>query len=168
MKPDLSAGELKSAAEELGLELSISSAYRTLAEFEKYKTVENSEVRCLRVVSEVLQSCPAREHLSAKQILERVSGEENSPHVSTIYRVLERLSQVGLISVMRKGRQNYYEWRSEDQPHGHLTCIECGETIEFEQESLDDFARKVCDRVGYEFSYMEFLIRSVCSPCRQK
>ena len=60
-------------------------------------------------------------HLSAEEIGERVSGA--SP--ATVYRSLERLSEMGLIRRVSCGRKGAL-WEAARHPHVHLVCRECG------------------------------------------
>lgn len=158
---------MRRRAEEAGLQLTLLSAYRTLRAFRDSKgKLEQSETRCLKEVSSILQDADPGEHLTAGQILERANDRNLSLHLATIYRVLARLSTLGLVLAIDRGRQKLYEWKREDSHHGHLTCIRCGKTIEFHQDYLDELGRQISNRFGYNFARMEFIVRSLCAMCR--
>lgn len=164
-EPGLQAAELIEKMQLQGVKLTRSSAYRHIAKFREGTSLAESEVRCLKVVSGILQGAAIGEHLTARQISERIKATGHKIHRSTIYRVLERLCSSSLVLTMRRGRQTYYEWKREEGHHGHLTCIECGKTIEFHHDDLDEVAKSVCNRTGYEFARIEFLVRSICLEC---
>jgi Fe2+ or Zn2+ uptake regulation protein len=168
-EPELTAPQLQSRAQEAGLQLTLLAAYRALRTYRQSGgKLENSETRCLRAVSAILQDAAPGEHLTAVQIKNRASERHLSLHQATVYRVLAQLSAIGLVLAIDKGRQKFYEWKREEEHHGHLTCIECGETIEFHQDYLDDVGKQVCLRLGYDFARIEFIVRSLCERCRNR
>ena len=164
-EPGLHAHELIERMKELGLVLTRSSAYRAIASFKENESLADSEVRCLKLVSTILQNAESGDHITARQIMDRAKLMGHNVHRSTIYRVLDRLCASALVLTMRRGRQSFFEWKREDRHHGHLTCIQCGKTIEFHHDDLDEMAKSVCKRTGYEFARIEFLVRSVCFDC---
>lgn len=164
-EPDMHANDLIDKMREHGIKLTRSSAYRAIASYKENSSLAESEVRCLKIVSAILENAEEGDHLTARQIVERAKSMGHSIHRSTIYRVLDRLCSSSLVMTMRRGRQSFYEWKREDGHHGHLTCIECGKTIEFHHDDLDEMAKSVCKRTGYEFARIEFLVRSVCFEC---
>jgi Fur family transcriptional regulator, ferric uptake regulator len=154
-------------AEEAGLELTLQGAYRALRAFRQSGgKVENSSTKALRAIASILQNAAPGEHLTALQIKERALAQGHAVHQATIYRVLSRLSTLGLVSTLDRGRKKVFEWKGEDEQHGHLTCIGCGQTIEFHQEYLDDIGKQLSTRYGYDFARIEFVVRSLCRECR--
>jgi Fur family ferric uptake transcriptional regulator len=168
-EPNLTAPQLQRRAEEAGVQLTVLAAYRALRTYrESGGKLEKSETRCLGVVASILQNAVPGEHLTATQIRKRASERNFSLHQATVYRVLAQLTTLGFVLAIDKGRQNFYEWKREEEHHGHLTCIECGKTIEFHQEYLDDVGKQVCARLGYNFARIEFIVRSLCERCRNR
>jgi Fe2+ or Zn2+ uptake regulation protein len=168
-EPWLTATQLQESARLLGLELSLVASYRALKLFrETSGRLENSERECFRVVVFILENAKPGEHLSAKEIMAKAMADGNVVQRATIYRVLKRLCSLGLLSILTRGRERFYEWRREDMPHGHLTCISCQETVEFHQGYLEDLARQVCTGVDYDFVRVEFVIHSLCQMCGKR
>lgn len=167
--PDLTALQLLQRAEEAGIKLTLLGAYRTLRTFAASAgQLENSESRCVKTVSAILKDAAPGEHLTAVQIKERAEEQGLSLHQATVYRVLARLSAIGLVLAIDKGRQKLYEWKREEGHHGHLSCIKCGKTIEFYQDYLDELGRQVSLHHGYDFARIEFIVRSICATCRNR
>src|SRR5215469_12241206 len=78
----------------------------------------------------------ANEHLSVEQITERV--QERNPYVSlsTIYRTLELLRELGLVRENRlPGEQPRYEI-AEGKAHHHLVCRNCRAVIHLDEQLL--------------------------------
>lgn len=167
-EPNLSAQQLQRRAQDYGIQLGLLAAYRALRAFKQSGgKLENSDSRCLQIVATILQDAAPGEHLTATQIRERAQGCNYSVHQATVYRVLDRLTAIGLVLAFGKGRQKFYEWRRGEEHHGHLTCIECGNTIEFHQDYLDEIGQQISLRFGYEFNRIEFIVRSICEKCRK-
>ncbi|HEY9774342.1 MAG TPA: transcriptional repressor [Planktothrix sp.] len=166
-EPNITASQLKVKAEDQGLDLTLQAAYRTLRAYrDSGGKVENSATKCLRVVASILQNAATGEHLTAIQIKERAVEQNCSLHQATIYRVLARLITIGLVTALDRGRQKVFEWKRDEAQHGHLTCIGCGKTIEFQQEYLDEIGKQLSARFGYDFARIEFVVRSLCRDCR--
>jgi Fur family ferric uptake transcriptional regulator len=75
-------------------------------------------------------------HVGVDEIFARVRA--NFPHVSlsTIYRTLDLLEQIGLVtkSDLGAGRVQYH--RAHDANHHHLVCQRCGRIIDLDEEEL--------------------------------
>jgi Fur family transcriptional regulator, ferric uptake regulator len=168
-EPWLNAAQLQEKARQVGLDLSPVAAYRSLKLFRDTRgQLERSERQCFQVAVTILENALPGEHLSAKEIMVKAAGEGNAVQRATVYRVLQRLWSLGLVTILTRGRERFYEWRREEKPHGHLTCISCKETIEFYQGFLEDLARQVCSGVDYDFVRVEFVVHSLCPRCRDK
>jgi Fur family ferric uptake transcriptional regulator len=166
-EPSLTARQLQARAEEAGIKLPPLAAYRALRAFRQSGgKLEESDTRCFQLVSAILKEADPGEHLTAAEIKQRALDRNTKLHQATVYRVLLRLVAVGLVLAIDTGRQKGYEWKRDADHHGHLTCIECGKTIEFHQEQLDFLGRQVSSRLGYDFSRIEFVVRSLCDYCR--
>ncbi len=165
--PTLSARQLQARAEEFGIVLTMIASYRALRGFKSSGgRLENSETRCLRVVSEILQEGARGEHMTAGEIKRRASRRSVSIHPATIYRVLEKLRASGLIIAIVGQKQKLYEWRRDGEQHGYLSCVTCARTVEFRQDQLEQIGKQLCMQAGYQFLYVDFVLRSRCQACR--
>lgn len=165
--PNLTAAQLRRRASERGIDLSLISAYRALKSYRQCGgKLENSESKCLRLVSSLLQSLPAGIHLSAREIEERVNYKEDNLHRASVYRVLLRLKTLNLVSSFKQGRETLYEWKIAGSHHGHLRCLGCGKTVEFFQDYLSSAGKQICQRLGYEYLGVEIDLCSFCPDCR--
>src|SRR5580658_5385278 len=71
----------------------------------------------------------AQEHLSVEQIAERVQQRNPYVSLSTVYRTLELLRELGLVRENHlPGEQPHYE-ASEGKAHHHLVCKHCRAVI---------------------------------------
>jgi Fur family transcriptional regulator, ferric uptake regulator len=164
--PSLTANELKVRAEGRGIRLSLASAYRLLQRYnDTAGNIEQTETRYTKLIAAVLQAAEEGDHLSVVEIKARVAALNHSLDRSTIYRVLAKLGSLGCVQTIDRGRVKVYEWRRDRPQHGHLTCVECGMTIEFVQDYLYEVCREIAAKRGYDFSGIELLIRSICERC---
>src|ERR671935_538346 len=92
-----------------------------------------------------------------KQIQARVPGV--SP--STVYRTLERLEQVGVLShVHLESGVGYH--RLEEAKHAHLTCSRCGADLELPRASLRSLERLIERDHGFRPDFTHHAIAGVC------
>ncbi len=165
----LTAAELKERAESRGIRLSLASAYRLLRRYhDSAGNIEQTETLYTRRIAAVLQSAEEGEHLSVAEINQKVNAPEDSLNRSTIYRALAKLVSLGCVQTIHRGRVKVYEWRRDRPQHGHLTCVECGTTIEFLQDYLFEVGQEIASKRGFEFIGIEVLIRSICLRCRSQ
>src|SRR4030042_3262804 len=70
------------------------------------------------------------DHISAEDIYERIKPRYPHINISTIYRTLELLKQLGLVTVtdMGDGRITYHY--ADKGHHPHLICHRCGDKLE--------------------------------------
>ena len=108
-------------------------------------------------------------HQTADEICARVRRED--PHagisLSTVYRTLETLKQMRLVSDLhtRSGTATY-EWTEQERPHHHLVCRQCGQAVEIELPELAAIEDEIRTRSGFEPDIRHLGISGVCSRCR--
>ena len=117
-------------------------------------------------------------HLSAEEIYLEVHKIHPSSGLSTVYRTLELLVQVGLVFKFDfgDGRTRYELIRNlEGQDHHHhLVCISCNRIIDYtdfiedETSSLEKTEKGLSDK--YNFKIMKHMVRfqGLCDKCRGK
>lgn len=121
----------------------------------------------------------ADKHLSAEDIYLRVHPRYPSIGLTTIYRTLEILVNMGLVFKFDfgDGRARY---ELIEGPHGsrghhhHLICVECGRIIDYSEALQEEkiFVRGVEDKLSkkYNFDIRNHIIQfyGVCGQCRKK
>jgi Fe2+ or Zn2+ uptake regulation protein len=106
-------------------------------------------------------------HPSADQIFELV--KEKLPGVAkpTVYRTLEHLAHMGVITkACHPGRVTRFDPRIE--LHHHLVCLRCNQFVDFDNEALDRLTVPDTSAVGFEVSDFRVQLRGICSSCREK
>ncbi len=165
--PDLTAEQLQSEGACLGIEISVRTAFRFLKRYrENGGDLFKSNHTHLQVVANILQNAQAGEHLTPLDIQALAVDTGVILHLTTVYRILQRLVAAGTVVQLGKNRKTFYEWRRDQLHHGHLTCIVCGRTIEFHQDYLDGLARHICNKFGYQYRRFDFRLQACCQNCR--
>jgi Fur family ferric uptake transcriptional regulator len=116
-------------------------------------------------VVEVLASTD--EHLSAEQIGERAEALRPGIHRATVYRALEALGELGLVTHVHLGRAGttYHLAGELAPPHLHLRCSECGTVLDVAGDILDPARRKVRRELGFELAPEQVALVGVCADC---
>lgn len=105
------------------------------------------------------------EHLDAATIHNRAVVDFDADlDLSTVYRTLEALEEVGAIRHAHLGESAVYHL-AEEQAHQHLVCSGCGTTIAIAASDLADFTAAIRERTGFEPDIEHFALSGVCSAC---
>ena len=110
----------------------------------------------------------ADEHLSIDQILERV--QERNPYVSlsTIYRTLELLRELGLVRENHlPGEQPHYE-TAESTEHHHLVCRRCRTIIHLEDNLLGNLHEQLQQQHAFHGLTLDLVSAGYCDACWKK
>lgn len=109
-----------------------------------------------------------RGHLTANDILERVRKHYPFVDISTVYRTMGTLKDIGLISETDMGSGEYsYEWTLPESHH-HLVCRECGSEVSLEHDYLKHIGERIEADYGFQAELDHFAIFGTCRDCREK
>lgn len=117
----------------------------------------------------ILQAlCELEGHASAEDIFRRVTIHRRDVDLSTIYRTLERLCDLRIISETDLGRGcTEYELVTE-QPHHHLVCRCCHQIVDLDHDYLASLAKAIRRDTGFEPIVDHFAIFGLCPSCQKK
>ena len=104
-------------------------------------------------------------HVSAESVHSIVAARFPQVNISTVYRTLELLQDLGLVTHTHfdDGIAQYH-LASED-PHQHMVCRRCGATRELAVSVLDPLDRHLRDEYGFQADLAHFAIVGVCGAC---
>jgi Fur family ferric uptake transcriptional regulator len=117
--------------------------------------------RARREICAVLASAP-EDHLSAADIAER-TGRSIDP--STVYRTLETLEALGLVSHVHLGHGAGAYHLSPVASHHHLVCERCGQTADVPLGELRTAIAAVTEPHGFVADDSHFAIVGRCREC---
>jgi Fur family ferric uptake transcriptional regulator len=92
---------------------------------------------------------------------------ERGEHVglSTVYRALQAMAEVGEIDSLRTESGESIYRRCSDTHHHHLVCRSCGATVEVEGPAVEKWTRSVAAAHGYSEVSHTLEIFGTCSSC---
>jgi Fur family ferric uptake transcriptional regulator len=106
-------------------------------------------------------------HVSAEEIYERVRSAYPYLDISTVYRTLDLLKTLHLVSETDMGSgHGQYELLSKGLHH-HLICTECGRILDAENSFLDPLRQAVGEEYDFHAEIEHLAIFGICADCRQ-
>lgn len=107
----------------------------------------------------------AHGHLTADELATRVQAAQPDVHLSTIYRSLDALEQLGLVDHVHLGHGRAV-YHLTDDPHQHLVCEECGVVIEVPDSTFGVLSADLMDEYGFAVRPNHFAVLGRCAACR--
>ena len=105
--------------------------------------------------------------LSAQDILAELKKNQITVNKTTVYRELERLQEVNIVSPVELGdRKRYYELTSRLHHH-HLVCLQCErvEDVDMNEEKLFAEEKKVSHEKGFTVLRHSLEFCGLCKKC---
>ena len=109
----------------------------------------------------------AENHISAEEIYEQLHERFPYIHKSTIYRTLELLSNLKLVTESNFGDGCVRYQAAIKGHHHHLICNLCGKTINLEETTLEPLKATLLRKYGFEADVRHMVISGICSDCRR-
>jgi Fur family transcriptional regulator, ferric uptake regulator len=100
-------------------------------------------------------------------VIERVKARVPGVSASTVYRTLERLEELGVLSHVHLENGVGYHQVSEPQ-HAHLTCTSCGKDQEVSEVVLSQLERSVEQEHGFRPDFSHHPISGLCASCLER
>lgn len=102
---------------------------------------------------------------SAQEIHELLRAGGDNVGLSTVYRTLQSMAEVGEIDVLRsEGGESVYR-RCSTSHHHHLVCRHCGLTVEVEGPAVERWTRTVAATHGFAEVSHTLEIFGTCPAC---
>lgn len=105
-------------------------------------------------------------HISAEEIYESIRQTYPGLNISTVYRTLELLKEIGLVTEtdMGDGRVRFHSAGHEH--HHHLVCSTCGQVIDLDEEMLFPLTTTLGEKYGFRADLHHMAIFGQCKNCR--
>ena len=114
----------------------------------------------------VLEAVARLGHATPDEIAAEVRRTAAGVNLSTVYRTLELLEELGLVTHTHLGHGAPTYHTADDADHLHLVCRECGAIEEADHDVLDDVARRLAADNDFEVDVSHFAIFGTCPRCR--
>ncbi|MCL2281045.1 MAG: transcriptional repressor [Dehalococcoidia bacterium] len=104
-------------------------------------------------------------HISAEEIYESIRQSYPGLNISTVYRTLELLQEMGFVTEtdMGDGRIRFHS--AGHERHHHLVCSVCGKVIDLDEEMLTPLAAMLNTKYGFRADLRHMTIFGRCKNC---
>jgi len=114
------------------------------------------------VLEEILDT---KGHFEIEDMVKKIKDKDIPVSRATVYRTLNILKEMGLITeVIKYSNKTIYEV-SLKQHHDHLICKKCGQIIEFSEEEIEKLQDKICEEYGFKPETHRLEIFGTCKNC---
>ena len=116
----------------------------------------------------VLDSVRTLQHATPEEICAEVRRTAPGVNITTVYRTLELLESLGLITHthLNHGAPAYHAAGGDE--HLHLVCRDCGQVNEAPPTLIDTLVRDLAEQRGFTVDVGHVAIFGVCAQCRQQ
>jgi Fur family ferric uptake transcriptional regulator len=105
--------------------------------------------------------------LTAVEIEDALRARSRRVSRASVYRILEQLDSLGLVSRVETGQAmvRYERAGSHGEHHHHLVCDACGNVMPFSDEGLERAISSLSARVPLTVSEHEIVLHGECRDC---
>lgn len=104
--------------------------------------------------------------LSIKEIIETLSAKGLKPNKTTVYREIDFLNKMGLVSGVDFG-EGKKRYEAAAAHHHHIICIGCKKVKDVTEDiDLDKFSTQVAQKAGFKPVSHSLEFFGLCDKCR--
>ncbi|MEL6893078.1 MAG: Fur family transcriptional regulator [Actinomycetota bacterium] len=104
-------------------------------------------------------------HPSVEDVAAYVQRSDPDIHLSTVYRTLNTLTEIGVVSHVHLDHgRSVYHFTHDDEPH--LVCRSCSAVSHLETATFTHVRRIVADATGFDLEHGHFAWSARCPACR--
>ena len=112
----------------------------------------------------VLDAIRELEHATPERICGHVQRTAPAVNITTVYRTLDLLSELGLVKHAHLGH-GAPVYSTREHEHLHLVCHRCEAVLEAPRELLDEVAAAARARWGFELDAVHLALSGLCRSC---
>src|SRR5919112_975793 len=113
----------------------------------------------------VLEAVGALGHATPEEIVTEVRRTASGVNISTVYRTLELLEELGLVRHKHLGHGAPTYSVAGDDDHVHLVCRECGTVEEASRDVIADVVERLSQTKGFRVDIGHFALFGTCRSC---
>lgn len=106
-------------------------------------------------------------HISAEEIYEQVCAKYPNVNISTVYRTLELLKELGLVTETDLGGGKFRYHSLEKGHHHHLICRKCGRIFELDEAVLNPIEGTILRKYGFKADLSHLAVFGNCVECQK-
>ena len=103
-------------------------------------------------------------HITADELTDQIQADYPDVHLSTIYRCLDTLQELGIVDHVHLGHGRAI-FHLADEAHQHLMCDVCSTVIEVPDALFADLAERLQADYGFAIRPRHFALLGRCADC---
>jgi Fur family ferric uptake transcriptional regulator len=116
----------------------------------------------------VLQAVRTLGHATPEEVSVHIRSSHPGINLSTVYRNLETLENVGLVQHTHLGHGGATYHAAEELTHLHLVCGVCESVGDAPIDAAANFVQSLLDDYGFHTDVTHFAIYGTCAACYNK
>ncbi len=137
----------------------------------KHNLINELQSRGLRVTPQraiIFEAIEKLEgHITAEDIFQEVEKVNSYISLATVYRTLELLQELNLITQTNFGRNQTHFALKNHGTHHHLVCLECHKIEEFDDDFFDPIRAQLEAAHGFQVQTEHMSLFGLCRQCRE-
>lgn len=115
----------------------------------------------------VLQAVEELGHATADDVQRTVSDQAHTPNLSTIYRTLALLEDLGVIQHVNLADRTTVYHSKAIPAHVHLACSLCGDVTDAQPDDFAALALSLVRTYGFDADLDRLVVNGTCRDCRE-
>lgn len=107
-----------------------------------------------------------RAHVTAQEVFEIVNAKYPEIGFATVYRFLRKMNEQKMVSEVRMGGLPARYELTPRRHHDHLTCTQCGQIVEFENQQIESLQDQVAREHNFRLTHHVLELYGVCPRCQ--
>lgn len=104
-------------------------------------------------------------HVTADKLTDAIQADHPDVHLSTIYRCLDTLAELGVIYHVHLGHGRAV-YHLANEAHQHLVCEVCEAVVEVPDDVFGDLAVRLEQEYGFAIRPRHFAVLGRCARCQ--
>ena len=104
------------------------------------------------------------DHVTAEDLAGRVQSALPEVHITTVYRFLDTLEQMGLVAHVHLGH-GPAAFHLTTHRHAHVVCDDCGSVEEIDSAMFDRWSSELQRATGFRLTEQHFALAGRCPTC---
>jgi Fur family transcriptional regulator, ferric uptake regulator len=116
------------------------------------------------IIEEIMRTAG---HIAPGDVVQRVRKRLPGTNPSTVYRTLDLLEGLGIVSHahFEEGAEYHH---FDDRDHLHLVCSRCGRSQSLQAAEAEPLRRVIEAHTGFSPDFTHFAISGLCAQCRKQ
>ncbi len=115
----------------------------------------------------VLEAVGSLGHATPEEIVTAVRETASGVNISTVYRTLELLEELGLVTHTHLGHGAPTYSVATDDDHVHLVCRDCGDVAEAPPDVVTPVVEQLATSHGFSVDVGHFAVFGRCAACSE-